>query len=588
VSPVIIPDEIPITREIQRPLELRQDDYESLFDHKTLFYDVFTYGDKIIFSGPPLFNLHRFMKTAKIKIDDVLTHHPFISKDKNQTQYSHLEFHGQAKKMDINTKSFKTSLVIQPNHNELFDNKKVLLGIQKDSELEWIKDWVDFYVKVHGVNAILLYDNASSLYTPSDIIQTLKAVKNLDIVVVVPWNFKFGPGPGSSNLWDSLFCQYSMLEHARRRFLASCYGVINADVDELVISDDNKTVFDHLALSDKGAIRYTGIWIDSATNSSSNASRHRDFKYTAIPPSLCTKKWTLRPSAISDDIQFQIHDFGSGFVPTFVDALKYRHFKAINTGWKHFYRKDIVLPKDNTHMIDYKLVAVMNTLDIVYVSLGENALTDDILKRHGLKSFTTPYSSGGGNIDYAIFLESIGYKGLLERENLKYDYTGNKKVVRSTIASNSDDIYDKSYMNGFEFAKNDVIGSDNDKYSFNGTIQQLLELRGGAQVVFFYYHRINKNSNLESIFEKASKFLEFYSKKEQALMVIFVQKIIKDKTERKLTYKKVNNTIHFFEFCTEQVWGGNNPDIYWARVDDDLVKEMIQSSVGIVQSKFAK
>jgi hypothetical protein len=225
--------------------------------------------------------------------------------------------------------------------------------------------------------------------------------------------------------------------------------------------------------------------------------------------------------------------------------------------------------------------------DMAYVSLGENALADNILKRHGLKSFSTPYSDSRSNIDYAILLESIDYKGLLERKNLRYDYVWNKKVVKSTIINDNDDIYEESYMNGFEFTNDDVIGLDKDRDNFNAKIQQLLELRG-KQVVFFYHHRVNKNSNLESIFEKARKFLEFYSQKEQAFMVIFTQKIIKNKSERKLTYRKVNNTIHFFEFCTEQVWGGNNPDVFWARVDDDLVKEMIQSSVGIVQSKFAK
>lgn len=37
-----------------------------------------------------------------------------------------------------------------------------------------------------------------------------------------------------------------------------------------------------------------------------------------------------------------------------------------------------------------------------YLSLGENCLADDILKRYKLKSFSTPYSPTRSNIEYAI------------------------------------------------------------------------------------------------------------------------------------------------------------------------------------------
>ncbi|MFJ5369320.1 DUF1796 family putative cysteine peptidase, partial [Bosea sp. CER48] len=44
-----------------------------------------------------------------------------------------------------------------------------------------------------------------------------------------------------------------------------------------------------------------------------------------------------------------------------------------------------------------------------WLSLGENCLPDNILERNGLKMFSTPFSHGRSNIEYAIQLHSEGY-----------------------------------------------------------------------------------------------------------------------------------------------------------------------------------
>lgn len=42
---------------------------------------------------------------------------------------------------------------------------------------------------------------------------------------------------------------------------------------------------------------------------------------------------------------------------------------------------------------------------MIWLSLGENCLSDNILSRHSLKSFSTPFSHARSNIDYALELE---------------------------------------------------------------------------------------------------------------------------------------------------------------------------------------
>ncbi|MDR1614140.1 MAG: glycosyltransferase family 92 protein [Campylobacteraceae bacterium] len=358
VSPIVIPENIPIKRDAPRPLDKRDADYEELFDWKTLFYDVFKYNDKIIFSGPPLFNLQSLVQTAKITIDGVLQQNQSIFKDMDRTQNSYLDFQGEAKRLSVDFGSFKTETTIQPNKSDLLKGKKALISKSKNNELVWIRDWVEFYVKIHGVNAVLLYDNASTLYTAENIINKLNGINGLDIVIIVLWPFKFGPQGGASQIWDSDFCEYGLIEHARRCFLSSCDGVISIDIDELVMSEDDKTVFDYMEQSETKAISFTGVWVDSALDDKIDNFRHRDFKYIDKNSS-CPVKWAAKPSAIPDTTQIVTHAW-RGQVP--IASLKYRHFRAINTGWKYKGRNIIKTFDVNKHEIDYELISVMQKL----------------------------------------------------------------------------------------------------------------------------------------------------------------------------------------------------------------------------------
>jgi len=220
--------------------------------------------------------------------------------------------------------------------------------------------------------------------------------------------------------------------------------------------------------------------------------------------------------------------------------------------------------------------------EILWLSLGENCLPDNILHRHGLKSFSTPFSHGRSNLDYALALEKSNYEGLMLPENLKHGLSEKKKVVRSTLFNQCDNIYNDMHMKGFEMTHHDVIDSEKDRENFNRKIERQLEVRGNKKVVFLYHHRINKNSNLDLIFKKASEFSTLYSKgKYNCTVIVFAQQVITDNEERKVHYKNIRKNIHYFEFFTRQLWGGKDDDLFWARTDDDLIKKMIDTSVSL-------
>jgi len=218
----------------------------------------------------------------------------------------------------------------------------------------------------------------------------------------------------------------------------------------------------------------------------------------------------------------------------------------------------------------------------LWLSLGENCLPDDILKRHSRKSFSTPYSSGRTNIDYAIFLESENYSELLSKENLVYGDAWGTKVVRSNYVTKSDDIYELGCSKGFEFTHHDPISSPKDLESCRRKIQRLLNLRGKRNVLFMYHHRRNARSDINKIKDKLRCFQSKYrSDGVECLVVLFYQSVVK-KSERCVEFMGQSDGLFEFAFFTEHLWGGNDPNVMWALNDEDLIRQMIANIDGFL------
>ena len=219
---------------------------------------------------------------------------------------------------------------------------------------------------------------------------------------------------------------------------------------------------------------------------------------------------------------------------------------------------------------------------MIFISLGENCLTDDILHRHGVKSFSTPYSPCRSNIDYALALEFDGYKNFLNKNHLVLDVAGGKQVVRSSYIRECERIYDPLHMKGFEFTHHDVVNNDKHRQSFERKVNRLDQIRFKEDIVFFYHHRRNKDTNLDCLREKIEKFLNFYrGDGNQVFAVLFYQTVNQEEC-RGVNFLRKNMYFLEFNFMTHAMWGGNNPDLFWGRVDDDLIKEMMNISKEII------
>jgi hypothetical protein len=211
----------------------------------------------------------------------------------------------------------------------------------------------------------------------------------------------------------------------------------------------------------------------------------------------------------------------------------------------------------------------------LFVSFGENCLTDNILERHKLKLITTPFSHGRSNIEYIIQMELDNYKNFLNLDFIQYETLNDKKVPRLKVYDNIHNDYNELHKNGFEFTHHDVIASDAMRLKFKHRVDELQKLKKTKRIIIVYHHRSNPKTDRERLFDDLLKIKGIYTyTQNHPEIVCFTQRIINDLNNRKMVYE-IKNGIHFFEFHTLNEWAGDDQDIFWARCDEDLIKNMI-------------
>lgn len=330
VSGLELPPDSTLRRSFPGPAAGQRPGFETLFDSTTLFYDIFWDGGRLILVGPPLRNLASLVKRGRIRLDGAPARHRFRTTKKDRLQLSTLAADRAPSEFSLDIGRPLPPGTVQQADIAAFRGRKVLFTKSRDNELTWIADWADYHARAHGADAVLIYDNGSRLYTPDELLARLRAVPGIEAAVVVPWPYKFGyRAPG----FEADYSQHAIIEHGRRRFLAEAAGILQIDVDELVVSASARSVFDLAAESRAGAISFTGLWIESVGNRDGPPPRHRDFRYAG--EAVFNTKWAAVPHRIQDGVQMTVHAFEHGFHPDKAEDLCYRHFRAISTNWKY-------------------------------------------------------------------------------------------------------------------------------------------------------------------------------------------------------------------------------------------------------------
>ncbi|WP_147681218.1 hypothetical protein [Actinomyces ruminicola] len=336
-----LPEAGSLRREPPRPVEKRDPTYADNYDDSTVFYDAILSGRTITLVGPPLLNLEGFITGGDVRFGAAEDPVRFSTVKHDRSQVSTVRLRdpgmGNAELKFRLSDGTRLALTPTPDMNELFAGRRVLMAHQKDEPIAWILDWIRYYQHEHGVDAVLLYDNASTTRTPEELLGALRSLEGLQTAVVVEWNYKFGPqgSPwvGPNVAWDSDYGQIGAFQDARYRFLQSAVGVINSDIDELVIKTTDMDVFDALAESEDGVVGYGGRWIENSRSDTSRTPRFWDFFKILKTGHPCRPKWTARYSSLSSATSPTCHFIRGADVPP-DDRFYLAHFRGLNMGWK--------------------------------------------------------------------------------------------------------------------------------------------------------------------------------------------------------------------------------------------------------------
>jgi len=323
-----------------RPIHLRQSDYDQHFDFNTIFYDCYrTDNDTLLLQGPPPLNFLPHIRKGRInfgkaaseldqvklprkKIFNITTKIPADSNGKIELDLEQLGTH---------------TLNIGENHAHFFADRRVLLTMVKFDHLEWIQQWVEFHVKAHGIDSILVYNNNSLCFKSAQLLDTIAQTPGIERACVVEWAFPYGPQGGT----DSAFAQVGALAHARRRFLGQAKCAINADIDELIFVDkEGSDICQLVEKSKTGYIRFGSFWASHRNGLAYGLEipeknrRYRDCQQIMLTPRKSTK-WAIVPSETPNTIEWQVHHVPG--MPCCWESSEYasfRHFPDFNTFWK--------------------------------------------------------------------------------------------------------------------------------------------------------------------------------------------------------------------------------------------------------------
>jgi len=370
LAPLELSPQNSLRRDAPRLEHLRDQSYEERFDALTVFYDCFRTVDDsgTLLLGPPLLNLKPTVLHALRRAYGMFW--------LLQMRVRKLDRHSQicmgpTSDLDLPPDLFQQNrLVTNPNHCNIFRQRRVVLTLSRDNELQWIKDWTHFFVRKHGADAVLLYDNASTKYESDEIREVINSVPGLAVGVVVDWPFRYGIQDHSYPEWSD-FCQYGVLEHARHRFLAGARAVVNADIDEFPITKRGESLFDIALRSGTGYLKYGGQWVENASLSPEAelaARRHKHYSYSLRSPlydhtrNIWTHKWTVIPARCAPDAQWCVHLITQMTPDPLSSLVRFRHFKAINTNWAFDrWRPESLNKRD--HVVDEELREWLRVFD---------------------------------------------------------------------------------------------------------------------------------------------------------------------------------------------------------------------------------
>jgi len=308
-------------------------DFDERYDFHTFCYDTFEQGGSAVQVCPPLLNFH-----AEAQLDGAALASTEAISVQRRRKVDVIGVRGRtvgcSVKVAIGGIHFERN--VAANGCQLFAGRRVILTMFKYEPLSWLRQWVEFNIRYHGIEAALIYCNDMPHMQPQDVLDGLAGIRGLEALGVVSFPFPYGP---LSGMWRARFCQFGMLEHARLKYLSDAQGVLWGDIDELVLTSDHRPIFALLDDTDDGYLAFSGKYVSTDKTAeipvSVEARRFQYFRHVddqANHGHGVAGKWAVAPGR-TGDTQWLTHFLADRASRPHDNRIAMRHFLNMNVGW---------------------------------------------------------------------------------------------------------------------------------------------------------------------------------------------------------------------------------------------------------------
>ncbi|MFV0360782.1 hypothetical protein [Tropicimonas sp.] len=314
----------------------RGEGFDAAYDRTTLWYDAVRRDGALLLVCPKLLNLAPLLSEDALRLDGTPAR---ICRVRRWRRHDIIEIAASTPAATVSTSlgAWRGESGTSPDQSALFAGLNASLHISRNNRPEWVADWARFHIGEHGLQAMLVMDNASDAYPPEAILDAL-APTGLKRAVVLKVPQTYGPVRTKNGGGGAKFLQPAMLNLARLRFLRRARAVLNADIDELVWSRGG-SVFDAAVKSRLGFVTFSGRWRMPPAGLAP-PFRHADHTHLRRNGTACPTKYCLRPDGWRAGIGWDVH---KPEIRLPIGLLKrgdfgYWHCRGITTNWKSYNR----------------------------------------------------------------------------------------------------------------------------------------------------------------------------------------------------------------------------------------------------------
>lgn len=173
-----------------------------------------------------------------------------------------------------------------------------------------------------------------------------------------------------------------------------------------------------------------------------------------------------------------------------------------------------------------------------------------------------------------MYCERTDYADILEKSNLQHGLTaGGKPAILSSVYK-STNLFKHGPNLEFEFTHSNPLDNQREITDLRRRIDRQIELRHTGEKKIFAYHHRSRRGFSEPVRRSLQRGVSLLREKYRAAyFLFFTQKLITPGNgARGFTVEFQDSNQSLLTFLTYDQWGGRNPDLMWARRDNDLLE----------------